>query len=119
MIYVSANELKEEDYRSTSQSYQDYRIHRNSNGYQMFSGNGEEYDFDKQFKSQIGKTGGQFGGSIGEGLSMGIDAITAENKHGDDFVGVSLNIGLGISSTVGEAHGLVTYTVEDWRLRGE
>ena len=69
--------------------------------------------------NQIGKTGGQFGGSIGEGLSMGIDAITAENKHGDDFVGVSLNIGLGISSTVGEAHGLVTYTVEDWRLRGE
>ena len=31
--------------------------------------------------NQIGKTGGQFGGSIGEGLSMGIDAITAENKH--------------------------------------
>jgi len=69
--------------------------------------------------NQIGKTGGQFGGSIGAGLSMGIDAITAENKHGDDFGGVSINVGLGISSTVGEAHGIVTYTVEDKRLWGE
>gem|GEM_PF-2642118 len=50
---------------------------------------------------------------------MGIDAITAENKHGDDFGGVSINVGLGISSTVGEAHGIVTYTVEDKRLWGE
>ena len=66
--------------------------------------------------NEIGSTGEQRGGSLDVGFSWGLDYITARNKHGDDFKGTSINIGLGVSTLPGEAHYFRTKTLTDLKL---
>ena len=45
-VIVSAVEPAEEDYLPVSYVWNDYRIHRDATGYQLFTATGEEYDYD-------------------------------------------------------------------------
>lgn len=63
--------------------------------------------------ADLSGTGGQFGGSVGEGVSIGAEYVTGTQGDGSPYHGVDVNPAFAAGLAPAEAHGLVTDTQVD------